>query len=365
VDLRLGAAVSDRGAALGPAAVARSARMLWVRSRREATSWLVGGYASAFRGGGVEFEELRPYAPGDEVRSIDWNATARSGEPWVKRFREERAHTVLVLLDVSASMAFGTSAPMTRGGGHLAPDTIAQRAARRFAPCAMTQRARRFAPCAMTERAAPCSKLASAAHAAALVAAAAGRAGDRVGLAAFSDVVRVALPPARGAAHGWRLVRTVAEQAACPGGATELAAAAGWALEQARRRALVVLLSDFRDRAFARAAAGGGGSPLAALANRHELVAIVVEDPRERALVAAGRLRLVDPEHGGAASVLGTGARRRARYAAAADARRRSLLHRLRSEGADVLALSTAADPLRALVRFFRARADRRHKAWR
>src|SRR5690606_30434130 len=91
VDLRLGAPSGP----LEPAAVARAARLLWVRSRREATSWLVGGYASAFRGGGIEFEELRPYVPGDDVRSIDWNATARSGEPWVKRFREERAHTVL------------------------------------------------------------------------------------------------------------------------------------------------------------------------------------------------------------------------------------------------------------------------------
>src|SRR5690606_36445023 len=104
VDLRLGAPTG----LLEPASVARAARVLWVRSRREATSWLVGGYASAFRGGGVEFEELRPYVPGDDVRSIDWNATARSGEPWVKRFREERAHTVLLLLDVSASIGFGT-----------------------------------------------------------------------------------------------------------------------------------------------------------------------------------------------------------------------------------------------------------------
>jgi uncharacterized protein (DUF58 family) len=316
VDVRLGAAAHAPGS---PAAVARAARVLWVRSRREATSWLVGGYASAFRGGGIEFEELRPYAPGDDVRSIDWNATARSGEPWVKRFREERAHTVLVLLDVSASMGFGTTGR---------------------------------------------TKLASAAHAAALVAAAAGRAGDRVGFAAFADAVRAALPPARGAAHGWRLVRAVAEQAARPDGATALAAAAGWALEQARRRALVVLLSDFRDPALARAAAGAGGSPLAALANRHELVSIVLEDPRERALAAAGGLRLVDAEGGGAARVLATGPKRRARYAAAAEARRRALLRRLRSEGADVLALSTAGDPLRALVRFFRARADRR-RAWR
>src|SRR5690606_26764657 len=205
----------------------------------------------------------------------------------------------------------------------------------------------------------------TAAHAAALVAAAAGRAGDRVGLASFADAVRTALPPARGAAHGWRLVRAIAEESAHPAGATALAAAAAWALARARRRALVVLLSDFRDAAFARAMAGGGGSPLAALASRHDVVSVLVEDPRERALLAAGGLRLVDPEGGGAPRVLGTSARRRARYAAAAEARRAALVHRLRSEGADVLPLSTASDPLRALVRFFRARADRRRGAWR
>jgi uncharacterized protein (DUF58 family) len=125
-----------------------------------------------------------------------------------------------------------------------------------------------------------------------------------------------------------------------------------------------VLLWDYGAPACAAGVAGGGGSPLAALANRHELVAIVLEDPRERALAAAGGLRLVDPEAGGPPHLLGTGARRRARYAAAAEARRQALRHRLRSEGADVLMLSTAADPLRALVRFFRARADRR-RAWR
>lgn len=351
MDLRLGAPTG----LLEPASVARAARVLWVRSRREATSWLVGGYASAFRGGGVEFEELRPYVPGDDVRSIDWNATARSGEPWVKRFREERAHTVLLLLDVSASMAFGT-----------APVAAPARAWRRTPAARLGLRAKRRAPApAPPRRVAPRTKLDAAAYAAALLAAAAGRAGDRVGIATFADAVRTALPPARGAAHGWRLVRAIAEESAHPAGPTALAAAAGWALAEARRRALVVLLSDYRDAAFARATAGGGGSPLAALASRHEVVSILVEDPRERALVAAGGVRLVDPERGGGVRLLGTSARRRARYAAAAEARRAALVHRLRSEGADVLPLSTAADPLRALVRFFRARADRRRGAWR
>ena len=87
----------------------RAARLLEVRSRREASSAFSGGYRSAFRGGGIEFEESRPYLPGDDVRALDWNATARSGVPYVKRFREERDQTVLLAVDVSASMSFGSA----------------------------------------------------------------------------------------------------------------------------------------------------------------------------------------------------------------------------------------------------------------
>jgi len=312
VDVRLGPSA--------PAAVARAARILWIRSRREATSWLVGGYRSAFRGGGVEFEELRPYEPGDDVRSIDWNATARNGTPWVKRFREERAHTVLVALDVSASMGFAS-----RGR----------------------------------------SKLASAAYAAALIVAAAQRAGDRVAFAAFSDTIRDSLPPARGDVHGWRLVRMASAQAERAAGSTRLGVASAWALAQTRRRALVVLLSDFRDPALDGALAGGGASPIAALASRHDLVTVVVDDPREHALVAAGGIRLVDPEAGGRRRLLATGRRRRARYAVAAADRRTALLRRLRREGADPVALSAPEDPLRALVRFFHFRAESGRRAAR
>jgi uncharacterized protein (DUF58 family) len=306
VDVRLGPTP--------PAAIARAARRLWVRSRREASGWLVGGSRSAFRGGGVEFDELRPYEPGDDVRSIDWNATARSGTPWVKHFREERAHTVLVALDVSASMDFGS--------------------------CGR-------------------SKLAIAAHAAALIVAAAQRGGDRVGLATFSDEIRASLPPARGDVHGWRLVRMASEQTAPASGCTRIDVASAWALAQTRRRALVVLLSDFRDPALDRARTDGSIAPLATLGRRHDLVAILVEDPREHELVSAGGVRMMDAEAGGPRRLLGTGRRQRARYAAAAAERRAALRSRLRREGADLLVLSAPADPLRELVRFFHARAGR------
>lgn len=303
--------MAQRGVALGSEELSRAARLLAVRGRREATGLFAGSFASAFRGGGLEYEESRPYAPGDDIASFDWNTTARTGEPHVKRFRPERNQTVLLALDVSASMGFGSVGR---------------------------------------------SKIEAAAHAAALVAAAAGRAGDRVGLVAFADAPRAAVEPGRGDAHTWRVVGAAAACAERTGGATDLAAAADWVLARARRRAVVVLLSDFRDPRL-----GGDEVParLASLGSRHDLVSIVIEDPRERALVSAGGLRLADPE-GLGAGVLGTGRRRRARYRAAAAERRRRLARRLARIGSDALWLDTDADPLRALLHFFRARGHRR-----
>jgi uncharacterized protein (DUF58 family) len=269
---------------------------------------LVGEWRSAFRGGGVEFEESRPYAPGDDVRAIDWNATARTGTPWVKRFREERSCTLLIALDASASMAFGTTGR---------------------------------------------SKAQIAAHAAALLAASAAQAGDPVGLLVFGDGVKHEIPPGRGDAHTWRVVRTAAECAEAPSGSTDLGVVSTWARAQARRRSLVVVLSDYRDAALER-------RPLAVLGRRHDLVAAIVGDPRERELVAAGGLRVAASEHPARRLLLGTGRRRRDVYRAAAAQHRVALARRLREEGADLVWLDDGGDPLRPLVRFFRARNTQR-----
>jgi len=285
--------------------VARAARILAVRSRREAAGLLVGAWRSAFRGGGVEFEESRPYAPGDDVRAIDWNATARTGVPWVKRFREERSCSVLVALDVSASMAFGTTGR---------------------------------------------SKAETGALVTALVAAAATQAGDPVGFVAFADGVRAEVEPGRGDAHTWRVLRAAAASAIQPRGATDLGIVAEWVRAHARRRSLVLVLSDFRGDPNAT------DRPLAVAARRHDLVAAVVEDPRERALVAAGTVAVVDPESGARRRLLSTRRRARESYEEAARLRRERVAQRLRAEGADLLWLSTGGDPLHALVRFFRAR---------
>ncbi|UCE86640.1 MAG: DUF58 domain-containing protein, partial [Deltaproteobacteria bacterium] len=223
---------------LSAADLERAARILAVRSRREASSAFTGGYASAFRGGGLEFDELRPYVPGDDVRTIDWNATARMGEPYVKRFREEREKTLLLALDTSASMRFGSAGR---------------------------------------------AKAAVAAHAVALLAAAAGRAGDRVGLIAFDEDVHCEVTPSRGDAHVWRVLRTAISAAGASRGGTDLGAALARARGVTRHASVIVLLSDFRDEARfgATEAARFPLADFATAARRHELVAVVTHDPRD------------------------------------------------------------------------------------
>jgi uncharacterized protein (DUF58 family) len=297
----------------------RAARILAVRSRREVSSAIAGGYRSAFRGGGVEFEESLPYVPGDDVRHLDWNALARTGTPYVKRFREERDQTVLLALDVSRSMAFGSAGR---------------------------------------------SKAALAAHAAALVAGAASRAGDRIGLAHFGAALELDLAPERNADRLFPLVRRIAAVAGAPAGVTDFAAAFRDLGALLRRRAIVVVLSDFRDEALLRESGGAAATParraLVRLARRHDVVAAAIEDPRETALPSAGALVVADPERGGARVLLRTDPRTRERFAAAAAARRRRLERTLRQSGADVLWLRTDRDPLRALARFFERRPARR-----
>lgn len=300
--------------------LARAARVLWVRSRRVAAGLAAGGYATAFRGAGMEFDESRPYVPGDDLRHFDWNAMARTGEPFVKRFREERDQTLVLLLDVSASMGFAS-------GG--------------------------------------CTKAELAAQAAALLATAAGWVGDRVGLVAFGTDVVDELRPRRGDAHVFGLVRRALEASRRPAGGTSLAAALARLPALASHRAIVVVLSDFRDEALVGAATPRGArAGLVSAARHHDLVAMPVHDPREQELPDCGPLRLADPEVAGRELVIDSGsARARTLYRTACLVRRRALERRLRSDGADVLWLRTDRDPLPALARFFHDRAGRVHGA--
>jgi len=305
---------SSARAVVSAADLARAVRLLSVRSRRQATGLFAGNYASAFRGSGLEFEESRPYVPGDDVTVLDWSATARTGELYVKRFREERNQTLLFVLDTSASMRFGTTG---------------------------------------------CNKAETAASALALVVAAAGRAGDRTGAIAFDAGLRDEVPAGRGSRHGLRVIRSAVAWAARPQGPTRLAAGLRSARARARRRSVVFVLSDFRDpeREPLRA-------ELAELARRHDLIAAPILDPSDEELPRVGPLRIADPERPSELRVLHTGrAAVRRRYRSAALAWRERLERDLRTAGAEVLWLRTDRSPLYALGRFFAERAARRSPA--
>ena len=297
--------------------LSRATRLLLVRSRREATGLFAGNYTSAFRGGGLEFEESRPYVPGDDIRSIDWNATARSAEPFVKQFREERNQILLFLLDVSASMGFGSAGT---------------------------------------------TKAATGAHALALMAAAAGRAGDRVGLIVFDRAVRRQVPIGRGGAHSLRVIRAALESDVGTRGTTRLGAGLRAVFAATRRRAVVIVISDFRDpELFPASGDSAVRTELGELARRHDVVAAVVVDPREETLPDAGPIRIADPERPGRALVLNSGSRRvRDEYRSACSAWRSRTEGDLRRCGADTLWIRTDRDPLFALGSFFRDRAARR-----
>jgi uncharacterized protein (DUF58 family) len=295
-----------------PGELVRRVRRIEISSRRAVQGALAGQYHSVFRGRGMEVAEIRAYAPGDEVRAIDWNATARLGALFVKRFVEERELTVLVLCDLSASSDFG-SGERTKGE--------------------------------------------VAAEIAALLALSAVANGDRCGLALFTDAVERYVPPRKGRKHALRLVSEVL-QFRPRSRRTGIAAALEFAARVQRRRAVVFLLSDFQD--------GDPGAPpweraLRVAARRHDVVPVALADRRERELPPAGLAWVEDPETGEVFRAdLSSPSTRRALEASASaeEAARRRLFARLRLDAAEVRA--DAADHVAPLLALFRARARRR-----
>ncbi|MBA4067106.1 MAG: DUF58 domain-containing protein [Isosphaera sp.] len=289
-----------------PADVLRQVRRLHLRARRLVQTLLGGEYHSAFKGAGLSFEEVREYQPGDDIRTIDWNVTARVGHPFVKRFVEERELTLLLVVDVSASTRFGT--------GLLTKRTAAAEIAALLALCAASNN-------------------------------------DRVGLVAFTDTVERFVPPNKGPRHVLRLLRDIL--AFEPKGAgTDLAAALDTVAKVQRRRAVVFVLGDFHgsgyERAFRRAA------------RKHDLIAVRTADPREADWPAAGLVRLRDAETG-AERLVDTGdAAVRGRFAARAAERAAGVTKLARGAGADLIDVGTDGDHFDALLGFFRKRDRRR-----
>lgn len=304
-------------------------RHIEIRTGRLARDTFAGQYHSVFKGRGMDFEEVREYVPGDEVRSIDWNVTARTGRPFVKKFTEERELTIVLLVDLSASGHFGSAAQ---------------------------------------------SKRELAAEVASVLAFAAIRNNDKVGLILFTDEVEQYVPPRKGRSHVLRVVREILFFAAARRG-TDVVRALEFANHVLKRRAVVFLLSDFLVPGTslpANATARGGAAArrraaipdllrrtLEVTARRHDLVGVVVSDPREGELPEVGRVLLEDAESGEQLEVDTRDAGLRERFAAAARERRASVLQALRGAGIDTLELSTAQPYLGALLRFFQRRAAR------
>jgi uncharacterized protein (DUF58 family) len=302
----------------------RKVRALEIRTRRSVSEVFAGEYSSAFRGRGMEFSEVRAYQPGDDVRSIDWNVTARMGGPYVKRFVEERELTIVLAVDLSGSGRFGS---VLR------------------------------------------SKNETAAELCAVLAFAATQKNDKVGLVIFTDTVELVIPPRKGLKHALRLIRELLnfEPQRRNGHriGTDIAQAARTLDQMLKRRAVIFMVSDF----LTGPAPVDARSPLPEnvetamrlLARRHDVIAGVVADPRERDLVPAGLIELEDAESG-RRMILDTGsAGVRARFHALARRRTERVREQLRRTGIDSFEATTRDESyIQSLVELFRRRERRR-----
>lgn len=330
-------------------------REIQVRTGRQVADVLAGEYVSVFKGRGMEFDEVRPYVPGDDVRTIDWNVTARTGEPFIKRYVEERQLTLMLMADVSASQDFGSVAR---------------------------------------------SKREATAELCALLAFSATRNDDKVGLALFHGDIEQYIPPRKGQRHALRVVREVLAHgeadarggegdapasgrakdtgdAAAPRWPARLAAAVGawwpgrraarrprrqreatdvgfaleFLMQVTKRRTICFVVSDFLDEGFERA--------MVAANRKHDVIAVLVTDPRELEVPDVGLVSLRDAETG-AERVVDTGSRAfREELAERAAERIAGLERRFRSVGIDFVHVDAAGDVIDPLVRFFRMRERR------
>ncbi len=287
------------------AAILKKIRRLELRTRRLVDSAFGGQYHSVFKGRGMNFEDVRAYNPGDEVRFIDRNVTARTGDLHVKNFTEERELTVILVVDVSASGAFGSVSQSKR--------ELAAEVASVLAFSAVGNR-------------------------------------DKVGLLLFTDTVELFLPPQKGRGHVLRIIREVLFYQP-KGRRTDIAAALEYLNKVVSRRAVVFLLSDFQSADFSR--------PLSVTSQRHDLVAVPVVDPLEEELPDVGRISLEDAETGAIYEVNTSDRRVRTAFVNAVATRRAALGTLLRRTRVDAITLRTDADYLPAMRAFFQQRARR------
>ncbi len=306
---------------------------LEIKTRRLVNEIFSGQYGSVFRGMGMEFAEVREYVPGDEIRWIDWNVTARMGHPYVKKFVAEREMTVMLMVDTSASMRFGTAGPST------------------FAKATADTRLR------ATEVQKPARrslgeggwKSELAAEVAAVLGFSAIRNSDKVGLCLFSDRVEKFVRPQKGRLHTLRLVRDVLEFAP-QRVATHTDEALRYLNRVLKRKAVVFLLSDFYQV---------NERLLAVTAKRHDLIALQIRDPREESLPSVGLLELRDAESGQTICLDTRDRSIRLRFEEQARLRQRNLEALFTRHGIDHIILKTDRSFVTPLLRFFQNRVKR------
>jgi uncharacterized protein (DUF58 family) len=287
------------------AEILKKIRALEIKTRGLVETAFAGNYHSVFKGRGMNFEDVREYQPGDEIRAIDWNVTARLGTAFVKKFTEERELTVMLIVDVSASGNFGSTVQ---------------------------------------------SKRELAAEVACLLAFSAIRNNDKVGLLLFTDQVELFIPPKKGRSHTLRLIREILFFEP-RGRGTQPAQALDYLNKIVTRRAVVFFISDFQAPDFSHAIAVSG--------RRHDFIAIHVLDERERSLPNIGIVTLEDAETGEQIEI-NTGDRStRARFADVADEQAEQLSRALRRNNIEEISLRTGEDYLPALRAFFRQRERR------
>jgi uncharacterized protein (DUF58 family) len=284
-------------------------RQIEIRTRRLVSDAMVGQYQSVFKGQGMDFDEVREYQPGDEVRNIDWNVTARLNTPYVKQFVEERELTVMLLVDLSASGQFGSSSQ---------------------------------------------TKQELAAEVTALLALAAQRNNDKVGLTLFTERVEKYVPPTKGQRHALRVMRDILHhQPAQRGG--DLRHALQHLQKTFRRRAVLVLISDFLDPL--------PDSALQQANRRHDVVAIQIIDPHEEQLPALGRITLEDAETGEVGEINLRNKEDLANFYHQRAAAQEELEKQFRGMNIDHLRLRTGEPYMPELIKFFRMRLNRQRRS--
>ena len=286
--------------------LAAKIRTIRIYTNKAVNDILAGEYESVFKGRGMEFDEVRAYQPGDDIRTIDWNVTARTGHPYVKQYVEERELTIFFLVDLSASGAFGS-------GQRLKNEVAAELCA--------------------------------------LLAFSAIKNNDKVGLIAFTDTVELFIPPKKGTTHVLRLIREILSFSPQRGG-TNIAASLHFFGRITHKRSVAFLVSDFIDQDFF--------SPMRIIARRHDLIAVSITDPRERELPAAGLIELEDAETGERLLIDSSSPEVRRAFAASAARRLSELAGQFAAMGVDHIPLQTSEDYVFDLVRFFRMRERRR-----